>query len=221
MKKMFFPLIFCLIFIHLSCKKESDIIDIVSVSGKVWDSTLQKPVSNFLVYIYDVKCENFHCGYNKIVDSTRTDVNGFYKIDYPRKNYNDLYLTCGDKNKSYTYGGQFQISKGGTYSDKNFLLKKTSVVRARVIVKNNKYPPLYLIDDSDVNSIQIYGLNKDTVVYFRGVANSINGIMLYVNSDYYSYYRRRIDEITLGPYADTLNVTINADDPDNFPVKSK
>jgi hypothetical protein len=92
-------------FVHLSCKKESDIIDIVSVSGKVWDNTLQKSVSNLLVYIYDVKCENFHCGYNKVVDSTRTDSNGFYKIEYPRRNYNTLYLKCSNQDYSYTNSG--------------------------------------------------------------------------------------------------------------------
>jgi hypothetical protein len=212
---------FCLMFVHLSCKKESDIIDIVSVSGKVWDNTLQKSVSNLLVYIYDVKCENFHCGYNKVVDSTRTDSNGFYKIEYPRRNYNTLYLKCSNQDYSYTNSGEFQIEKGGKPIIKNFSVNKTSVLKTRLIFKNNIYPPFRLSNYTDGKFIQIYGLNKDTIIYLKGIANSANFIVLSSISDFYSYYRRRDEIITLGTFADTLNVTIDADDVDKFPIKSK
>ena len=219
MKKTFFFIISFFIIIQYSCKKErsSGEEDLVIVSGKVWDNTLNEPVSNLLVFISKNSCVNFSCNNSKRVDSTRTDKNGFYKITHEYDPF--LSISC-DYGKTYANAGSFQLSKSGTYLDKNFTLRKTSILRARVIVKNNLYPPLIINNNIDIIPSQIYGSDKDTVVYFRGFANFVNVIDLLVRSPNLSYYRRKIDYINLGNYADTLDITINAD-PDNFPIKKQ
>ena len=215
-------LIILLVLIAQSGCEKSESFGEVIVTGKVWDDIRQKPVANLLVYMYDVECKNFSCHQNMIVDSVRTDNNGLYEIKYVRKNQNNLYVRCGYKKDSYAYlsknENEYQFLKDGTYSGKNFILRKTSVLRIRAIVKNNLYPPLRLHDNISSNFVKIYGTNADTLVYLHGVPNTINQLDLIVSSPDYTYYRRRTDYINLGNFADTLDITVSAV-PDTFPIK--
>lgn len=207
------------IFLIAGCKKD-DSAELVVVKGRVWDDKLQQPVKNVSVIIYDVKCENFICHTNEIVDSTRTDDSGNYEMIYKRKNSNTLYVVCKYPKRLYVHssdqGNDHQIRNPGTYLDKNFILRKTSVLQTRLIIKNNPYPPLK-ISDYKGSYIQIYGASKDTVIHLRGVANNTNQLSLVVNSPDMSYYKLRLDDVILGAYADTFNITIEAD-PNTFPI---
>ena len=203
-----------------SCKKDK-ISELVIIKGKVWDDNMQRPIQNLLVYIYDVKCENFACHSNEIVDSIRSDNNGNYEMNYIRKSSNSLYVACSYPNRSYTHptnqGNEHQILRPGIYTDMDFILRKTSVLKARVIVRNNPYPPLKIIEDIEANLVEIYGTNKDTIVYLRGVANHVNQIGLVASSPDMLYYRGKNEIINLGTYADTINISILAD-PNTFPI---
>ena len=219
MKKSFLTLLSTILLLT-NCKKD-ETNELVIIKGRVWDDNMQIPVKNLLVYIYDVKCENFACHSNEIVDSTRTDNNGNYEMNYKRKNSNSLYVRCTFPNRSYTpptnQGNEHQILRPGTYTEKNFILRKTSVLKTRVLVSNNPYPPLKIFDNIEAHMEEIKGANKDTVVYLRGVANRLNQIDLVASSPDLLYYRRKTESINLGTYADTINITILAN-PNTFPI---
>lgn len=219
MKAKWTALIFSCIFMIASCKKD-DSAELVVVKGKVWDDKLLQPVKNMSVIIYDVECENFMCHANDVVDSTKTDDNGNYEINYKRKNSNSLYVVCNYPRRLYVHptdqGNEHQILNPGTYTGKDFILRKTSVLKARVVIRNNPFPPLK-ISDNKGSYIQINGASKDTIIQLRAVANSTNQLSLVANSPDMSYYRLRWDDVVLGAYADTFNITIEAD-PNTFPI---
>lgn len=221
MKKFRYLIVLIILIAQLSCEKTESFGEF-EVSGKVWDDILQKPVSNLLVYMYDLECKDFACHRNKIVDSVRTDNYGSYKLKYNRKNKNVLYVTCGYENDMYAspskHDVEFQFINEGIYPDKNFILRKTSVLRLKVLVKDNLYPPLRIHDNVNSHEVKVYGTTADTIVYLRGVANTINQIDLVVSSPDSKYFRSRTDYINLIGSTDTLNITINAE-PDTFPIK--
>jgi hypothetical protein len=220
MEKSSILTLLCTILLLTNCKKD-EANELVIIKGKVWDDNMQMPIKNLLVCIYDVKCENFACHSNEIVDSTRTDNNGNYEMNYKRKNSNSLYVRCSYPNRSYTHptnqGNNHQILSPGIYTDKNFILRKTSVLKTRVLVTNNPFPPLKIFDNINAYMVEIKGANKDTIVYLRGVANRVNLIDLVAFSPNILYYRRKTESINLGTYADTINITILAD-PNTFPI---
>lgn len=220
MKTICTYLILALLFGFASCEDKDDILERVIVKGRVYDDINQQPVKNLLVFIYDVECKNFACHSNKVLDSTRTNFNGYYEINYKPKNGNSLYVMCGYPSRTYAHpenqDWQKQIGRGNNYA--NFTLRKTSVLRTRVIVTNNPFPPLKVADNIESHWVEIYGANKDTVIYLRGVANHSNPISLFVTTpDFTTYYRQRVDYIQLGAYADTLDLLIRAD-PNTFPI---
>ena len=104
------------ILLLVNCKKDKN-YELVSIKGRVWDDNMHQPVKNLLVYMYDVECENFACHGNDIVDSTRTDINGKYEMNYYRRNYNSLYVRCDYPDRSYTHptnqGNEHQILSPG------------------------------------------------------------------------------------------------------------
>lgn len=220
MKKYFILTLLSSVIFFTSCKKDKE-NELVIIKGRVWDDNREEPVKNLLVYMYDVKCENFACHSNEIVDSTRTDNNGMYEMNHIRKSSNSLYVRCNYADRTYTpptnQGNEHQILKPGIYTDKNFILRKTSVLKTRVVVRNNPHPPLKIFDNIEAHMVEIKGASKDTIVYLRGVANRANAIDLVAFSPDMLYYRRKTESINLGTHADTINVTILAD-PNTFPI---
>jgi hypothetical protein len=209
----------CLFSLLTSCTEEDESFEPVVVQGRVWDDKLQQPVKNLLIYIQDVACKNFMCHFNEIVDSTRTDSDGYYQINYKPKRLNILYVGCAYQDRSYAHAEnqsqQYQLKKG--YNTVNFTLRKTSVLRARVIVTKNPFPPLKVFDHIGFHMVEINGTDNDTVIYLRGVANHSNWIDLIAASPDFSYYRRRTDYIFPGTFADTIDIAIAAD-PNTFPI---
>ena len=200
------------------CEKDES-SELVVVQGSVYDDIMQQPVENLLVYIHDVECRDFMCGNGKIVDSTRTDSNGLFKMNYKAKNLNSLYLTLRYLDRSYVPAGSqessYQLVRGNNVT--HFILKKTSVLKARVIVINNPHPPLKVFDGIEAHMVEIPGIQKDTVIYLRTVATKKNEIALVVHSPDMLYYRARKDCFYPGSYADTFNITIEAN-PETFPI---
>ncbi|TXK37028.1 hypothetical protein FVR03_16250 [Pontibacter qinzhouensis] len=219
------PLLLTMLFFTLllpGCKDKDDAAEMVVVKGRVYDDLLQQPVQNMLVYIYDVACKNFACSYNQLLDSTRTDAHGYYQLAHKPKNSNGLNVGCSIPDRMYALPNgqtsQRPISKGS--NNVNFIIRKTSVIRARVLVTNNLYPPLSIGDYIGFHLVRVYGANNDTTVYLRGVANQENIIsLLSAAPNFSTYYRRRLDYLTYGAYADTFDITIIAE-PDKFPITS-
>jgi hypothetical protein len=210
----------CLFAFLASCEKEDDGEHVV-VQGSVYDDVLQEPVENMLVYVYDVACKNFMCARNQIVDSTRTDSNGMFKMNYKTNNLNSLYVELGYPSRSYVPAGNqqssYQLVRGNNAA--HFTVRKTSVLKARVLVANNPQPTLKVFDGIEAHMVEIPGMNKDTVIYLRAVANQTNTIDLLAHSPDMQYYRRRTDYFHPLGYADTLNITIEAE-PNSFPITS-
>ena len=195
------------------CRKKEDAFEEITVNGRVWDDNRQQSITNLLVYLYDVKCENWACGFNEIVDSTRTDNNGYYKIIYKRKNSNSLYVNCGYPNRSYVHA-QPQVQDQPIYKNNNtidFTLRKTSVLKARIIVSGNPFPPLKVADNIEAYMVEITGTNKDTLIYLRGVPNQNNVIDLVIVEPGYQYGRYKKENIFIPSFADTSDVTIMAE----------
>lgn len=197
----------------VGCEKKADSIGRTIVKGRAWDDNRQQPIKNLLVYIYDVKCENWACHYNQVVDSTRTDDEGYYEMDYRPKNQNSLYVTCDFLSRLYVHAQpqnqQQRISKGNNTA--NFTLRQTSVLKTRVTVSNNPFPPLKIFDNIEAFVVEINGENNDTIVYLRGVPNQINPIDLVIVEPGHQYGRRKTEIIFINSFDDTLNVTITAD----------
>lgn len=213
---LFIPLIVILL---TNCKEEDESLKLVVVKGRVYDDNRQQPVKNLLVKVFDVECKNFMCHFNEILDSTRTDNQGYYEIKYKPKNGNSIHVACGYKNHKYAHPTS-QVREqliGRGNNTVNFILRETSVLKTRVIVTNNPYPPLRITELMNYYTIKVYGANKDTVVYLHGVPNQNNEIDLSIISPDLSYFKRRIDNIQLGAFADTVDITITAD-PNTFPL---
>lgn len=221
-KKKISFLLSIVVLLLINCKKD-DSAERVIVSGKAFDEILQKPVKNLSVYVYDNVCENFACHFNQIVDSTRTDDNGYYHLNFKPKNLNSLHLVCNfpkgmyGRSRNQNTDFEYQLTKGN-YTGKDFILDKTSVLKTRVILTNNPFPPLKIFDNIDGHIEQVYGMNKDTTVLLRTVCNVYHQIDFIAFSPDMSYYRRRTDNIPPSNYADTIYITIQAD-PNNFPIK--
>jgi hypothetical protein len=210
--------VFVLLFIILlliSCKKKEYP---VIVKGQAWDDSRQKPVKNLLIYIYDVKCENFGCHFNQILDSTRTDESGHYEMIYQPQNGNSLHIDCSYQPRTYVYADpeqrQRRLSIGNNTGD--FILRKTTVLKARIIMSNNPFPPLKIIDNIEAFMVEVNGINKDTVVYLRGVANKNNFIDFLIIEPGYIYYKRKTENIVVNSLVDTFAVTILTD-PSTYP----
>lgn len=195
------------------CRKKDDSIELVTVKGRVWDDNRQQPVKNLVVYIYDVKCENWACHFNQVVDSTRTDNNGYYEMVYKPQNNNSLNVSCSYASRSYVHAEpqnqQQRISKGNNTA--NFTLRKTSVLKARLMVSNNPFPPLKVFDNIETFMVEINGTNNDTLVYLRCVPNQNNLIDLLIIEPGYQYGRRKTENISINSFPDTFNVTIVSD----------
>ncbi|KAA3438765.1 hypothetical protein [Rufibacter hautae] len=211
------------------CMEEEEDYGHVTVKGRVYDSNRQQPVANQLVYVFDHGGVSMPWMYQNILDSTRTDASGHYELGFERKNLNQTYVTCGwlsfsDK-PTYAYAkdhpGETEVKgSNGTY---DFDLHKISVLRVRLKVINNPYPPLKVWATANVGFspspvVWVHGNHNDTVFYLRGVANEMNAFGLEAKSPDGSYNRSKWDYHQLGAYADTLEVTMVAD-PSTFPGK--
>jgi hypothetical protein len=199
-----------LLIFFIGCKKDEHP---VIVKGQAFDDIRKQPVKNLLVYIYDVQCENFGCHFNKVLDSTRTDANGRYEMMYYPKNSNTLHVACSFSPDTFVFAdiqnAQPRISIGDNTVD--FIIRKTTVLKARIVVTNNTFLPLRIFDNISKIPIEINGVNKDTVVYLRAVANKANLINLIAFEPGQIYYRKKTESIVFNSLADTFTVTIPAD----------
>ena len=210
--------VICTVLILLACNKKDDTLKFVSVSGRVWDDNKQAPVPDFWVYLYDIKCENWACHYNKVLDSAQTDADGYYAIRYKPQNSNSLRLSREWFDNRYVviqpHDEIYIVEKGENTAD--FTVRRTSVMRTRVLIKNNPFLPLKTHDNIQLFPPEIPGTDNDTIVYLYGLPNRTNLIDLSVFEPGGAFYRKRTDSIALNGFADTFNITITAE-PITFP----
>lgn len=203
----------------LSCNKKDASLKYVLIQGRAWDDNKQVPIADLLVYLFNVKCENWACHFDKILDSTRTDNNGYYQIRYKPKESYEFHVSCGFAKNEYIVAPPAEQERIVDLGNNvvNFILRKTSVLKARVLVKDNAFLPLTVADHIQWFPPEIGGANNDTTVYLYGIPNQSNMIdLITFEPPTQEYFRKRSDTITLNGFADTFNITIVAE-PKTFP----
>jgi hypothetical protein len=109
MKKFLFVLISCS-FLMAQCHKEAN--NFIKVSGKVLEFGSTKPIANAKVGIYEEGGAFLGTTWTKLVDSTHTDVNGFYNIDKPNIDVGSSFYISAAAEKYYTFEPTKYLSTG-------------------------------------------------------------------------------------------------------------
>lgn len=175
-------LICCLGF--YSCKKIAPGLK-TTVHGQFYDDYNREAYANIVVKIGEYK--SYHTSFigtadalSKYIDSTVTDANGNYKIDFTTTGNGNAYyldffpkkdLSIGDKNGKFssTNYRSKEIESIGGENEYNFNISKLYYMQAHIIVHNNPFPPLH-IGTTNFNmtraagSPYIYRTNNDTVL---------------------------------------------------------
>jgi hypothetical protein len=207
--------IFFLLFIATGCNKIAPGIT-TTVSGTVMDDNRSLPIANATINVVEYK-QSFLGGNPSYGQSwtTYTGSDGKYSIKFTTTGHGSgyqIFLTLDTNYINLSRQADLAVGKDNTV---NFSATQLFTLKAHIIVKNNPYPPMYVLG-ANASSAWIHGTNNDTVVNLLVVPNQPNGLTFgdwfpgEVNPRY--HYENFILIGFNNPYSETFTV-----DPSTFP----
>jgi hypothetical protein len=202
-------LLTCVSFIFYSCAKDIKKGSPIRVSGVVVDTVKNKIIPFAKIYLVGgkVRGSNGSILYYNYVDSTTSDANGNYSVDYKAEgNSVDYVLEVANDNKYGTNNyEQFYFSNNAT----NVRLKtqELNFLKLNLKVDFNRYDTFYIYPSQGFSK-QLIGRNIDTTLILKVLPNNTNVLtyrILYRGSDTAIMFRRLRDTFNIG-MADTTNI---------------
>jgi hypothetical protein len=158
MKKYFFVLV-SFGFLMVQCRKESN--NFVKVSGKVLEFGSNKPIANAKVAVYEEGGAFLGSTWTKLVDSTHTDANGFYRIEKSNIDNASSFYVAAAANKYYTFDPTKYVATGQDVMNNDIVLDPFAWIKVHV---KNVNP----FDDKDkiglgngIGTLQIFHIGKN------------------------------------------------------------
>ncbi|MBL7816635.1 MAG: hypothetical protein JNL70_16560 [Saprospiraceae bacterium] len=124
---LFVPLL--LILAH--CRKP-DKTTYIKTSGKVLEFGSNKPIKNAKVGIYEEGGEFLGSTWTKLVDTTRTDANGFYHFDKGDLDKGSSFFISAAADKYYTYDPNNYLITGQEVTNLNIVLDPFAWIKVHV-----------------------------------------------------------------------------------------
>jgi hypothetical protein len=129
MKKYLFVLI-SFSFLMAQCRKASN--NYIKVSGKVLEFGSNKPIANAKVAIYSEDGAFLGSTWTNLVDSTRTDANGFYSMEKSDIDKGSSFYVAAAANKYYTFDPTKYIVTGQDVTNNDIVLDPFAWIKVRV-----------------------------------------------------------------------------------------
>lgn len=206
---------FLLLTLVASCRKNIPEGIETTITGKVYDPKTNKPIVGATVGVQEYKRGTILYGptFNGIIDSTRTDNDGNYKITFTTTGTGVEYHLSFGPGKNYdpvTVPIKLNVGKDTVI---NFLAFEIHTLKARVIVVNNYNPPLRVYTRlSTLETNQVLSTSADTTFFIKVLPDQFNEIYFNIrNVDTPSLVNVRIDTILLQGFTDTFQRTFQVD----------
>jgi hypothetical protein len=129
MKKYLFVLL-SFSFLMVQCRKEAN--NYVKVSGKVLEFGSNKPIANAKVAIYEEGGAFLGSTWTKLVDSTHTDANGFYRMEKSNIDNGSSYYVAAAANKYYTFDPTKYVATGQDVVNNDIVLDPFAWIKVHV-----------------------------------------------------------------------------------------
>lgn len=225
-RKKNYLLLFSLLFLVFSCEDVIEENIQTNIKGQFIDIKNNEPIQNLKVRIAEynymfrgafVPQEIDFIGY---VDSTLTNINGEYILDFTTSGKGDAYYLDfnGLDDKYYVgdlgsnvwgpYYREKKIDKLGGHQEMVFDCRFYYYMKTRIIIKDNPFPPLNILIKDVRNDVlyaaaSVHGVNNDTILYIPVVKNSTNLLR-------FNYFDIEKQQVFSLPDI-TLNLTIEND----------
>lgn len=196
MKNVFLFTICLLIFCNCEDVTEHNIE--TTVSGVVFDSTSQLPISNYKIKVgeYNKRLVGimWKPQFIQFLDSTYTNTSGYYSITFKTSGKGDYYQLEYETPVGYTYIEPnyiffYKELAIGENNERNLFLLKTATLKARIIVHENPSPPLKLYPPLVGNNfITINGFNTDTTVYVQVGRKTSNRFLFTIKKEFVEHH---------------------------------
>ena len=119
--KKYLILLVPLLFLMAQCQKDST-ITYIKVSGKVLEFGSNKPVKNAKVGIYEEGGAFLGSTWTKLVDTTRTDANGVYRLEKDNLDKGSSFFISVVADKYYAYDPNSYLATGRNVTNNNIVL---------------------------------------------------------------------------------------------------
>jgi hypothetical protein len=129
MKKYFFVLV-SFSFLMVQCRKDAN--NYIKVSGKVLEFGTNKPIANAKVGIYSEGGAFLGTTWSNLVDTTRTDANGFYSIEKQGIDNGSSFYVSAAANKYYTYDPTKYVATGQDVMNNDIVLDPFAWIKVHV-----------------------------------------------------------------------------------------
>lgn len=120
----------CFSFLMAQCHKDDD--KFIKVSGKVLEFGSNKPIPNAKVGVYEEGGEFLGTTWTKLVDTTRTDANGFYSIEKNNIDRTSSFFISAAANKYYPYDPNNYLVTGQEVANNNIVLDPFAWIKVHV-----------------------------------------------------------------------------------------
>lgn len=215
MRRTLFVGTFFLVFIAFGCNKVAPGI-ITTVNGTVTDDVQIIPIANAKITIAEYK-QSFLGGNPTYGQewTTYTGPDGKYTLKFTTTGHGSGYQIFMRLDTNYLNLSRLQEIHAGQNATIDFSATQLFILKAHIIVKNNPYPPMYVLG-ANTSSAWIHGTNNDTVVNLQVVPNRPGALTFgdwfpgEVNPRY--HYENFILSGFNKPYSETFTV-----DPSTFP----
>jgi hypothetical protein len=214
MKKHIFVLLVPLLFSMASCERKPLNRTFIDVRGQVLEIVTQKPIANALVAIYEEGGEFLGSSWTRLLDSTRTDANGFYRFNKPDLDNGSTFTLSAVAKKYYVFdaiSNRTNFETGKVVTNCNLILEPYAWIK--VHVKNvNPFDEndLILLDQlvSPWGGTHSYlGMRVDTT-YNRQIGGNINQRVLWISKKN-GISTRYFDSAFVVPAHDTISLPIH------------
>jgi hypothetical protein len=208
MKNVF--LLNCVSILFYSCAKDVKKGTPIRVSGLVVDTVKNKVLPFAKIYLVGgkVRGSNGVTYYYNYVDSTISDANGNYSVDYKAEGNSVDYVleVANDNNYGNNNYEQFYFTNNAT----NVRLKtqELNFLKLNLKVDYNRYDTFYIYPSQGLSK-QLIGRNIDTTLTLKVLPNNSNILtyrILYRGADTAIMFRRLSDTFNIG-IADTTNIS--------------
>lgn len=203
-------LVMCVSFLFYSCAKDIKKGSPIRVSGIVVDTVKNKAIPFAKIYLVGgkVRGSNGVTYYYNYVDSTISDANGNYSVDYKAEGNSVNYVleVANDNNYGTNKYEQFYFSNNAT----NVRLKtqELNFLKLNLKVDFNRYDTFYIYPSQGFSK-QLFGRNIDTTLILKVLPNNTNILtyrILYRGADTAILFRRLSDTFNVN-MADTTNIS--------------